>query len=68
MCWLRVDDERLYLEPSAEDLQAIAPGGFLRVAALRLRALADDPEEPAREVAARALLRLYAEHQKLQAP
>lgn len=68
LCWLRVDDERLYLEPSAEDLQAIAPGGFLRVAALRLRALADDPEEPAREVAARALLRLYAEHQKLQAP
>jgi Calcineurin-like phosphoesterase len=68
LCWLRVDDERLYLEPSAEDLEAIAPGGFLRLAALRLRALADDPEEPAREIAARALLRLYAEHQKLHAP
>ena len=68
LCWLRVDDERLYLEPSAADLEAIAPGGFVRVAALRLQALADDPEEPARAIAARALLRLYAEHQKLQAP
>ncbi len=68
LCWLRVDDERLYLEPSAEDLEAIAPGGFLRLAALRLQALADDPDEPAREIAARALLRLYAEHQKLHAP
>ena len=34
----------------------------------RLRAMADDPDEPAREVAARALLRLYAEHRKLSAP
>ena len=68
LCWLRVDDERLFLEPTALDLEAIAPGGFLRVAALRLQALADDPGEPAREIAARALLRLYAEHQKLQAP
>ncbi len=68
VCWLRVDDDRLYLSPSAEDLEAIAPGGFLRVAALRLRAMADDPDEPAREIAARALLRLYAEHRKLAAP
>ncbi len=68
VCWLRVDDGRLYLEPSAEDLETIAPSGFLRVAALRLRAMADDPDEPAREIAARALLRLYAEHQKLAAP
>jgi Calcineurin-like phosphoesterase len=68
VCWLRIDDERLYLSPSAEDLEAIAPGGFLRIAALRLRAMADDPDEPAREIAARALLRLYAEHQKLAAP
>ena len=68
LCWLRFDDGRLYLEPSFEDLEAIAPGGFVRVAAERLRAMADDPDEPAREIAARALLRLYAEHRKLAAP
>jgi DNA repair exonuclease SbcCD nuclease subunit len=68
VCFLRIDDERLYLSPSAEDLEAIAHGGFVRVAAERLRALADDPDEPAREIAARALLRLYALHRKLAAP
>ena len=68
VCCLRVDDGRLYLSPSAEDLEAIAHGGFVRVAAETLRAMADDPGEPAREVAARALLRLYAEHRKLTAP
>jgi len=68
VCFLRVDDERLYLSPSAEDLEAIAHGGFVRVAAESLKALADDPDEPAREIAARALLRLYALHRKLAAP
>jgi DNA repair exonuclease SbcCD nuclease subunit len=63
--FLRVDDRRLYLSPSAADLEAIAHGGFVRVAAERLQAMADDPNEPAREIAARALLRLYAEHRKL---
>jgi hypothetical protein len=29
--------------------------------------MAEDPAEPAREVAARALLRLYAEHRKMSA-
>ena len=66
--FLRVDDGRLYLSPSAEDLQAIAGGGFVRAAAETLHALADDPDEPAREIAARALLRLYLEHRKLSAP
>jgi DNA repair exonuclease SbcCD nuclease subunit len=66
--FLRVDDGRLYLSPSADDLEAIAHGGFVRVAAETLRSMADDPEEPAREVAARALLRLYVEHRKLSAP
>jgi DNA repair exonuclease SbcCD nuclease subunit len=65
--FLRLDDKRLYLSPSADDLEAIAHGGFARVAAERLRSMADDPEEPAREIAARALLRLYAEHRKLAA-
>ena len=65
--FLRVDDGRLYLSPSAEDLKAIAHGGFVRTAAERLRTMADDPEEPARDLAARALLRLYVEHRKLSA-
>jgi DNA repair exonuclease SbcCD nuclease subunit len=66
--FLRVDDGGLYLSPSAEDLEAIAPGGFVRAAAETLRAIADDAEAPARDLAARALLRLYVEHRKLSAP
>jgi hypothetical protein len=65
--YVRVDDSRLYQSPSAEDLATIAPGGVVRAAAERLRALAEGADEPAREVAARALLRLYAEHRKLAA-
>jgi DNA repair exonuclease SbcCD nuclease subunit len=65
--FLRLDDRGLYLSPSAEDLKAIAHGGFVRVAAERLRTMADDPEEPARDLAARALLQLYVEHRKLSA-
>ena len=65
--FLRIDDERLYLSPSAEDLEAIAHRGFVRTAAEKLRAIADDPDAPEREIAARALLRLYAEHRKLVA-
>ena len=66
--FLRIDDRRLYLSPSADDLAAIAHGGFVRVAAETLRAMADDPEEPARDIAGRALLRLYVEHRNLVAP
>jgi len=65
--FLRVDDSRLYQSPSAEDLEAIAPGGFVRAAAERLRGMAEDGDAPAREIAARALLRLYTEHRKLAA-
>jgi DNA repair exonuclease SbcCD nuclease subunit len=65
--FLRIDDGGLYLSPSAEDLEAIAPGGFVRSAAETLRAMADDTEAPARQLAARALLRLYVEHRKLSA-
>jgi DNA repair exonuclease SbcCD nuclease subunit len=63
--FLRVDDRQLYQSPSAEDLEAIAPGGFVRAAAERLRIMAEDAAAPEREVAARALLRLYTEHRKL---
>ena len=65
--FLRVDDRGLYLRPSPEDLEEIAHGGFVRVAAETLHAMTDDPDDPAREIAARALLRLYAEHRKLSA-
>jgi DNA repair exonuclease SbcCD nuclease subunit len=65
--FLRVDERGLYLRPSAEDLETIAHGGFVRVAAETLHAMTEDPDEPAREIAARALLRLYAEHRKLSA-
>ncbi len=67
LCHLRLDDERLYLAPSPNDLDAIAKAGFVRGAAVRLRELSDDEANPAREVAAAALLRLFLEHEK-QAP
>ena len=66
--FLRVDDDGLYLSPSPDDLEAIGHGGFVRAAAEMLRAMAGDPEEPARDIAARALLRLYVEHRKRMAP
>jgi DNA repair exonuclease SbcCD nuclease subunit len=65
--FLRVEDGGLYLSPSAEDLETIAPGGFVRAAAEALRAMADDADAPSRELAARALLRLYVEHRRLSA-
>ena len=66
--FLRVDEDQLYLSPSPEDLEAIAHGGFVRVAAERLQTMARDPKDPAGAAAARALLRLYVEHRKLAAP
>lgn len=65
LCHLQIDDRRLLATPSADDLVAIAEGGVLRAATLRLQALAADPDNPGAEVAARALARLYLEHQKL---
>jgi DNA repair exonuclease SbcCD nuclease subunit len=65
LCHLRLDDERLYLAPSPDDLDGIAKTGFVRAAAARLKQLADDQANPEREVAAEALMRLFLEHQKL---
>jgi hypothetical protein len=48
-----------------DDLDAIAKTGFVRTAAARLDAMAEDEANPAREVAAEALMRLFVEHQKL---
>jgi hypothetical protein len=65
LCHLKLDDERLYLTPSPDDLDAIAAAGFVRAAAARLKDLADDQANPQREVAAEALLRLFLERQKI---
>ena len=65
MCHLSLDDARLYLAPSPHDLDAIARSGFVRAAAARLRALADDEANPEREIASQALMRLFLEHRKL---
>jgi DNA repair exonuclease SbcCD nuclease subunit len=63
-CWLQVDDAGLLPAPSADDLDAMASGGVLRDAALRLKTIAEDPEDSRREIAARALVRLYLELRK----
>jgi DNA repair exonuclease SbcCD nuclease subunit len=60
-CWLQVDDAGLLPVPSAADLDAMATGGVLRDAALRLKAIAENPEDARKELAARALVRLYLE-------
>jgi hypothetical protein len=65
LCHLKLDDARLYLAPSPDDLDAIAKTGFVRAAAARLEGMAEDDANPAREVAAEALMRLFVEHQKL---
>jgi DNA repair exonuclease SbcCD nuclease subunit len=63
-CWLQVDDDGLLPAPSADDLDAMASGGVLRDAALRLKAIAEAPEDASKELAARALVRLYLELRK----
>lgn len=65
LCHLRLDDGALHLRPSADDLDAIAHQGFVRTAAERLRALAEDPGNPEQEIATLALMRLFVEHRKI---
>jgi DNA repair exonuclease SbcCD nuclease subunit len=65
--WLRRDGVRLLPKPTAEDLDRIDHGGFVRAAADRLRGMAEDPASPDRELAALALDRLYIEHARLGA-
>ena len=64
-CHLQIDDGSLLTSPSPADLDAIAKGGVLRAAALRLQAQAQDANDPEADLAARALIRLYLEYQKL---
>jgi DNA repair exonuclease SbcCD nuclease subunit len=67
LCFLRVDDRRLFPRPTAEDLDRIDRGGFVRSAAEELKRKAETGNDHHREIAAEALQRLYVEHMKLQA-
>lgn len=66
LCVLRIDDSGLLPQPTAEDLDQIDRGGFVRAAAEVLSEKAAQGGEEAR-LAAEALQRLYIEHMKLQA-
>ena len=57
--YLEVDVQALLAEPTDNDLDQIASRGFIRAASKRLRDLATDQENPNREIARAALLRLY---------
>ena len=62
---LRIDREQLFPEPTDDDLDSIDPGGIVRSAADRLRALVEAGGSDAELVRA-ALHRLYIEHRKLE--
>jgi DNA repair exonuclease SbcCD nuclease subunit len=67
LCFMRVDDRRLFARPTQEDMDRIDRGGFVRTAAEVLRRKAEEGDQQDREIAAEALQRLYVEHMKLQA-
>lgn len=67
LCFMRVDDRRLFPRPTAEDLDRIDRGGFVRAAAEELKRKAEEGADHDRAIAAEALQRLYVEHMKLQA-
>jgi DNA repair exonuclease SbcCD nuclease subunit len=66
LCFLRVDDRRLFPNPTAEDLDQIDRGGFVRAAADELKRVSHEVPDLERGIAAEALQRLYIEHMKLQ--
>ncbi len=63
---LRVDDSDLHARPSEEDIADMAVTGYVREALATLLALADAPDSPEREAAARALRILYREQEDLK--
>ena len=65
-CFLRVDDRRLFTQPTAEDLNEIDPAGFVRTAAERLRRQAEEGSDADASIAAAALQRHFVEQMKLQ--
>jgi hypothetical protein len=62
--YLRLEADQLFAKPSIADLEAMDHVGFVRVAADRLAALAQDSFNPQRELAAEALQRLYVLHMR----
>ena len=62
---LRIDREQLFPEPTDDDLDSIDPGGIVRAAADRLRAIVAAGGSDA-DLARGALHRLYIEHRKLE--
>ncbi len=67
LCFMGVDDRRLFPRPTLDDLDRIDRGGFVRVAAEALKRKVEEGSDREREIAALALQRLYVEHMKLQA-
>jgi DNA repair exonuclease SbcCD nuclease subunit len=66
VCAVRWQDAGLVLEPTEADMDDIDRAGFVRVAADRLKMMADDHSEPERaRLASLALRRLYLEHLRL---
>ena len=62
---LRIDRNQLLPEPTDDDLDSIDPGGIVRAAADRLRAIVEAGGSDA-DLARAALRRLYIEHRKLE--
>ena len=62
---LQIDREQLFPEPTDDDLDSIDPGGIVRAAADRLRAIVAARGSDA-DLARAALHRLYIEHKKLE--
>lgn len=63
VCAMRWEGNGLTLEPSEADMDDIDRAGFVRVAADRLKAMADNHADPERaHLASLALRRLYIEH------
>ena len=62
---LRIDREQLFPEPTDHDLDSIDPGGIVRAAADRLRAIVEAGGSDA-DLARAALHRLYIEHKMLE--
>ena len=66
-CFMRVNDRRLFPQPTPEDLDQIDRTGFVRTAADELKRKTEEGSETERDIAAEALQRLYIEHMKLEA-
>ena len=62
---LRIDRNQLFPEPTDDDLDSIDPGGIVRAAADRLRAIVEAGGSDT-GLARAALHRLYIEHKKLE--